>query len=103
VPAHTTAAVVADLIVAVISEVDARRARFAEAAQTARDAMWQAFAAKYPEITTGDLAPGTDHDFVRECDKILAGWLDDNWPPARTAPQHLTATDATDRDDRPPQ
>jgi hypothetical protein len=103
VPAHTTAAVVADLIVAVIDEVNARRARFAEAAQTARDAMWQAFAAKYPEVTTGDLAPGTDHDFVRECDKILAGWLDDNWPLARTAPQHLTATDAADRDDRPPQ
>ncbi len=102
-PAHTTAAVVADLIVAVIDEVDARRARFAEAAQAARHAMWHAFAARYPEVTTGDLAPGADHAFVRECDKVLAGWLDDNWPPARTAPQHLAATDVADRgDDRPP-
>ena len=44
VPAHTTTPDLVDLIVAVIDEVQARRARLAQAAVAARDAMWATFA-----------------------------------------------------------
>lgn len=58
--------------------------------------MWVTFAARYPEVTTGDLAPDTDHTFVTEATKLLADWLDDNYPDARTAPAHIAAVAASD-------
>ena len=60
VPEHLTLDQLVDLIVAVIDEVQMRRARLAQAADAAREAMWATFAAQYPEVTTGDLAPGAD-------------------------------------------
>ncbi len=90
-PEHTATPQITEVIVAVIEEVEARRARFAAAADAAREAMWAAFAARYPEVTIGDVAPGADHAFVAESNKLLAGWLDDNWPDTRVAPTHLTA------------
>jgi hypothetical protein len=51
--------------------------------------MWATFAARYPEVTAGDLAPGADHAFVAEVTRLLAGWLDDNHPDARSAPAHI--------------
>ncbi len=91
VPEHTTTHDLVNLIVAVIDEVEARRARFAQAADAARDAMWATFAEQYPEVTTGDLAPGADIAFVAESNKLLAGWLDDNGPGTRTVPAHIAA------------
>lgn len=91
VPEQATKDQLVDLIVAVIAEVERERARFAEAADAARDAMWAAFAAQYPEITTGDVAPGADQPFVTESDKLLAGWLDDNRPDGHQPPAHLIA------------
>jgi hypothetical protein len=91
VPEHPTLDDLVDLIVAVIDEVQARRARLAHAADAARDAMWATFAAQYPQVTTGDLAPGADAAFVTESDKLLAGWLDDNWPATGTVPAHIAA------------
>jgi len=91
VPEQPTLDQLVDLIVAVIDEVEARRARFAQAADAAREAMWATFAAQYPEVTTGDLAPEADRAFVTESDKLLAGWLDDNWPATRTVPANIAA------------
>jgi hypothetical protein len=62
------------------------------AVQAAREAMWQTFAAKYPEVTTGDLAPGADHDFIRECDK----------GPRRLAPTTTGRRHAPRRNTSPP-
>lgn len=94
VPEYTTTRQVTDLIVAVIEFVEARRARFVEAADAAREAMWATFAQRYPEVTTGDLPPGADYEFVVVSNKVLAGWLDDNWADTRVAPTHLTRPDA---------
>lgn len=58
VPIHPGWTVLVNLIVAVIDEVNAQRARFSQAVEAAQDAMWATFAARYPEVTTGDLAPG---------------------------------------------
>ncbi len=91
VPEHPALDHLVDLIVAVIDEVETRRARLAQAADAAREAMWATFAAQYPEVTTGDLGPGADAAFVTESDKLLAGWLDDNWPATRTVPAHIAA------------
>ncbi len=91
VPERTSMRELVDLIVAVIDEVKARRARFVQAADAARDAMWATFAQRYPEVTTGDLAPGADVVFVAESDRLLAGWLDDNWPGTRMVPAHVAA------------
>jgi hypothetical protein len=91
VPEHTTEGQLVDLIVAVIADVEKERARFATAADAARDAMWAAFAAQYPEVTTGDLPPGADRAFVAESDRLLAVWLDDNRPDGQQPPAHLTA------------
>ena len=91
VPERTTMRDLVDLIMAVIDEVETRRARFVQAADAARDAMWATFAQRYPEVTTGDLAPGADFAFVAESDKLLAGWLDDNWPSTRIVPAHIAA------------
>lgn len=96
VPEHPTMDDLVNLVVAVIDEVQARRTRFAQAADAARDAMWSAFAAQYPEVTTGDLAPGADHAFVAESNKLLAGWLDHNWPGAHTIPATLATTPIAD-------
>jgi hypothetical protein len=90
--------VLVDLIVAVIDEVNAQRARFSQAVEAAQDAMWATFAARYPEVTTGDLAPGADHAFVTEATRLLAGWLDDNFP-ARTVPTHIADLAARDHAD----
>ncbi|GIJ62047.1 hypothetical protein [Virgisporangium aurantiacum] len=87
---QTTEDQLVDLIGAVIADVKKERARFAAAADAARDAMWAAFAARYPEVTTGDLPPGADRAFVAESDR-LAGWLDDNRPDGQQPPAHLTA------------
>jgi hypothetical protein len=58
VPDTWTVATLVELTIAVIDEVEACRARFGRAAQDARDAMWATFAAAYPEVTSGDVAPG---------------------------------------------
>nr|BFE56381.1 hypothetical protein GCM10020063_009070 [Dactylosporangium thailandense] len=89
VPANWTTGTLAELTAAVIDEVEAGRARFTQAADAARDAMWAAFAARYPEVTTGDVPPDAEHTFVTESDKLLAGWLDDNAPDRRQPPAHL--------------
>jgi hypothetical protein len=91
VPAGWTIDTLVELTTAVIDDVEAGRARFAQAADAARDAMWAAFAAHYPEITTGDVAPGADRAFVTESNKVLAGWLDDNRPDGQQPPEHLIA------------
>jgi len=105
VPENPTTRQIADVIIAVIDHVEAQRSHFAAAADAARDAMWAAFAARYPEVATGDLAPGADHAFVAESSKVLAGWLDDNRPDTHTVPAHVAAVatntaGATAREDR---
>ncbi|MGN9912696.1 hypothetical protein ACTMTJ_34690 [Phytohabitans sp. LJ34] len=93
------------LTIAVIDEVETRRARFARAAQDALDAIWTALAAAHQAFTTSDAAPGADHPFAAESTKLLAGWLADNWPDARTVPAHIAAFAAGGRnrnDDQPP-
>jgi hypothetical protein len=96
VPEHTTRHDLVNLIVAVIDEVETQRTRFAQAADVARDALWATFAERYPEVTSADVAPGADTAFVTESNKLLAGWLDDNWPGTRTVPAHVTAIAAAE-------
>lgn len=107
VPANWTIDTLVELTTAVIDEVEAQRARFVQAADAARDAMWAAFATQYPEVDTGDRAPGADRAFVAESNKLLAGWLDDNHPASNQPPAHLAelarraATDNPPAGDRP--
>lgn len=91
VPAGWTIDTLAELTAAVIDEVEASRARFARAAEAARDAMWATFAAQYPEITAADVAVEPDRGFVAESDKVLAGWLEDNRPNGPQPSAHLIA------------
>ena len=91
VPEETSTRQVTDIAVAVIDEVEAQRTRFAVAARTARDALWAAFVACYPEIPSGDIAPGAEQAFVVECNKVLAGWLQDNITDPHRPPAHLAA------------
>ncbi|GIH16120.1 hypothetical protein [Rugosimonospora africana] len=87
VPTGASAAGLADVIVAVITDVDAQQERFVRAAASARDAMWQAFAAAYPEAINGDLAPGEDHALVRASNEVFGRWLRHNLP--HDIPTHL--------------
>jgi hypothetical protein len=84
-------AALTELIVAVIDEVHAQRSRFSQAVEAAQDAMWATFAARYPEVTTGDVAPGADRAFSIEATRLLAGWLDDNRTDQGTIPTHIEA------------
>jgi len=91
----------ADLVVAVIEEVEAQRARFEQAADTVRTAMWATFAAHDPQATP---AAG-DAPLAAEFTALLAGWLDDHWPGTRTVPERIAAMAAsahtTDADSQP--
>jgi hypothetical protein len=91
VPAHASTGQIVTLLVAVIDDVQAQRGRFSQACEAAREAMWTAFAAHYPDLTAGDVPPAADHAFVAESGKLLAGWLEDNQTGSRSAPVHIVA------------
>jgi len=85
-----------ELTAAVIDEVENERARFIRATAIARNAMWAAFAAEYPDVVTADVNPDPDSAFGVEFTKVLAGWLDDNRPGGDQPPAHLAALAHTD-------
>lgn len=87
---HATTDEIVALIIAVIDHVNAQPARFTRACETARDAMWVAFAGQYPEITTGDLEPGVDLRLVDESTRLFALWLTSNRA-EHTVPSHILA------------
>jgi hypothetical protein len=91
VPAHASTGQIVTLLIAVIDDVQAQRGRFSQACEAAREAMWTAFAAHYPDLTAGDVPPAADHAFVVESGKLLAGWLEDNQTGSRSAPAHIVA------------
>jgi hypothetical protein len=91
VPPTVTVAQLVDLIAAVIDHIEAQRARFTRAAQTARDAMWATFAAQYPEISTGNLVPAADEQFIAVSTALMAEWLDMNGPRPHLVPAHIAA------------
>jgi hypothetical protein len=91
VPPTITAVQLVDLIAAVVDYIEAQRARFARAAQTARGAMWSTFAAQYPEISTGNLVPGADEEFIAVSTALMAEWLDMNGPSPHLVPAHIAA------------
>jgi hypothetical protein len=103
-PPTITSAQLVDLIAAVIDHIEAQRARVTRSAQTARDAMWATFAAQYPEISTGNLVPGADEEFIAVSTALMELWLDMNVPRSHLVPAHIaavaTAAHTTGSEDR---
>ena len=56
-----------------LSEVDQRRLE--AAVVDAELAFWVAIAAKYPEVTTGDLGPESVIPFTMACEDVVRDWL----------------------------
>ena len=57
-------------------------ARIEEAVEKASFAFWAAFAAEFPEITTGDLTPGASFGFDQAVMSAAREWVEVNSPAA---------------------
>lgn len=51
-----------------------------QAVEEAEGAFWQAVAAKFPEVTTGDFSPDAASQFSRACELAVLIWLKSNHP-----------------------
>jgi hypothetical protein len=60
-----------------VSTIEERRA---DAAEQARDAFWQTFAAQFPEAEDGHLAPDELMAFDRAIEEVTQAWLANNLP-----------------------
>lgn len=92
VPEYATTSQIAELIIAVAREADARRARFAATVAAARQAVWKVFAVAFPDGSTDQLQ-GLDAPLAAELDRLLTRWLERHWPAFHTVPRHLSAAD----------
>jgi hypothetical protein len=57
--------------------------RILEAVKKARDAFWASVAESFPEVTTGDMAPGDEVALEFATNEVLLVWLMYNHPSAR--------------------
>lgn len=87
---------VATRIAGAVVEVQRRRRRFDDAADTALAALWDAVAAEYPEVTTGDFGPAETMEIERAVRTAMSLWLRYNRPvegiaPSKAAAQYVVA------------
>jgi hypothetical protein len=58
-----------------MSDLRQDKGRVEDAVMDAMDAFWNSIAENYPEITTGDLDPGTSIDLTLSMENAVDKWL----------------------------
>jgi hypothetical protein len=59
---------------------DPDEARISKAVEMASEAFWVAFAAQFPEVSSGDLDPLSTVQFEDGVERAAREWLSANWP-----------------------
>jgi hypothetical protein len=75
---------VTDLVT--VSEQTIPGDRITAAIEKARDAFWQSIGEAFPEVTSGDMAPGMEMPLEWATNDVVLAWLWGNYgqPPSRT-------------------